>query len=84
MLLDVAYDYPDCVAVPVFLIYAARHSKLCESSLYPRNQRYRNQERKESEKQKWKGQGGEGREENAVKSSVFNFRRKKENLEAAD
>lgn len=63
MLLDVAYDYPDCVAVPVFLIYAARHSKLCESSLYPRNQRYRNQERKESEKQKWKGEGGGGRGE---------------------
>lgn len=57
MLLDVSYDYPGCVAVPVF----------------SRNQRYRNQKRKEREKQKW----GE-----AVKASVFNFRRKKENLEA--
>lgn len=60
MLLDVSYDYPGCVAVPVF----------------SRNQRYRNQKRKEREKQKW----GEGNK--AVKASVFNFRRKKENLEA--
>lgn len=81
MLLDVAYDYPGCVAATAFSIYAARHSKLCESLLYPRNQQYRNQKRKEREKQKWKR--GEG-EKNAVKASVFNFRRKKENLEAAD
>lgn len=62
MLLDVAYDYPGCVAVPVFSIYAARHSTLCESLLHPRNQQYRNQKRKEKEKQKWKRGGrGEGR-----------------------
>lgn len=34
---------------------------------------------------KVKSKNGRGRgEENAVKASVFNFRRKKENLEAAD
>lgn len=79
MLLDVSYDYPDCVAVPAFSIYEAGHSELCESLLYPRNQRYIETKKEK----KGKSRNGRGWGKNAVKAPVFNFRRKKENLEAA-